>query len=278
MTDSEYDPISYTALKVLQQRARNCTIPMCREMADAAGIPWQSAWPRKLLRQLTGGKAGSGAYLQLRHDAMTEALREYPGNAILELAAGFGTRGVSEARTREAYVETDLQNLLLRKAKVVDRLRGGTPAPNHHLRPVNVMDPGEMRGIGDFLNGLHLTRPLVIIHEGLLMYFSRQEQETIRDNIARLMKGHAPGAVWLTPDFSERNIDQTFLLKLLQMKLRGHVKRQLNYFTDNDAVRQFLHAGGLDCTWLPNVTNPADSATHAYAEYFRIHRITLPSG
>ena len=36
----EFDPISYTALKVLQQRARDCTIPMCRELADAAGIPW----------------------------------------------------------------------------------------------------------------------------------------------------------------------------------------------------------------------------------------------
>jgi O-methyltransferase involved in polyketide biosynthesis len=274
MADLEHDPISYTALKVLQQRARTCTIPMCREMAEAAGIPWKSAWPRTYLRKVVGGKAQSGAYLQLRHDAMTHALKDYPGNAVLELAAGFGTRGVLEAPNREAYIETDLLNLLRRKEKVVAKLRGGTSVPNHHFHPANVTDQGEMQRISMFVNGLNLRKPIVIIHEGLLMYFNQREQEIVRDNIAALMMSHAAGAIWLTPDFSERNIDQTFLQKLMSLKLRGHVKRQLNYFTENDAVVRFLEAGNLDCEWLANSTNPADSSTHAYAEYFRIHKIT----
>jgi len=134
-----------------------------------------------------------------------------------------------------------------------------------------------MESIGNFVNGLNLQKPIVIIHEGLLMYFDQKEQELVRDNIARLMRSHKPGAIWLTPDFSERNIDQTFLQKLMSLKLRGHVRRQLNYFTDNDAVARFLHAGGLDCEWLPNSADPANSGIRAYAEYFRIHRITLQS-
>ena len=125
MSDQNHDPISYTALKVLQQRARTCTIPMCREMAEAAGIPWQSSWPRKALRSIIGGKAQSGLYLQLRYDAMSKALEEYQGCAILELAAGLGTRGVLESPSREAYIETDLENLLRRKESVVGRLRQG---------------------------------------------------------------------------------------------------------------------------------------------------------
>jgi Leucine carboxyl methyltransferase len=275
MTDTEHDPISYTALKVLQQRARHCTIPMCKEMTEAAGIPWKSAWPRKFLRKVVGGKAQSGEYLQLRHDAMTHALKEYAGHAVLELAAGFGTRGVHEASTREMYIETDLQNLLRRKESVVAKLRGGKLIPNHHFHPANVTDPGDMTNIGRFVNGLNLKKPLVIIHEGLLMYFDQREQEIIRDNIARLMVSLQSGAIWLTPDFSERNIDQSFLQKLMSLKLRGHVKRELNYYTDNDAVVRFLKAGALRCEWLPNHTNPADARTHAYAEYFRIHKITL---
>jgi O-methyltransferase involved in polyketide biosynthesis len=277
MADPDHDPISYTALKVLQQRARTCTIPMCQEMAEAAGISWQSTWTRKLLRKIVGGKAQSGAYLQLRYDAMTHALKSYPDYAVLELAAGFGTRGVLEAANREAYIETDLLNLLRRKEKVVAKLRGGTSVPNHDFHPVNVTDHGEMESIGNFVNGLNLQKPIVIVHEGLLMYFNQQEQEIVRDNIARLMRSHKPGAIWLTPDFSERNIDQTFLQKLMSLKLRGHVRRQLNYFTDNDAVVHFLRAGGLDCEWLPNSVDPANSSTRAYAEYFRIHRITLQS-
>jgi O-methyltransferase involved in polyketide biosynthesis len=275
MADSDHDPISYTALKVLQQRARTCTIPMCREMAEAAGIPWQSSWPRKLLRKMVGGKAQSGAYLQVRYDAMTHALKSYPGFAVLELAAGFGTRGVLEASHREAYIETDLLNLLRRKEKVVAKLHSGTTVSNHYFHPVNVTDQGEMAGIGNFVNGLNLQKPIVIIHEGLLMYFNHHEQEIVRDNIASLMRSHKAGAIWLTPDFSERNIDQTFLQKLMSLKLRGHVRRQLNYFSNNDAVERFLHAGGLDCEWLPNYVDPANSSTRAYAEYFRIHRITL---
>jgi Leucine carboxyl methyltransferase len=274
MADLDHDPISYTALKVLQQRARTCTIPMCREMAEAAGIPWQSTWPRKVLRKIVGGKAQSGAYLQLRYDAMTHALKSYPDYAVLELAAGFGTRGVLEASKREAYIETDLQNLLRRKEKVVAKL-SGTTAANHYFHPVNVTDRGEMESIGSFVSGLNLQKPIVIIHEGLLMYFNEQEQEIVRDNIARLMRSHKPGALWLTPDFSERNIDQTFLQKLMSLKLRGHVGRQLNYFTDNDAVVRFLLAGGLDCEWLPNSVDPANSSSRAYAEYFRIHRISV---
>jgi hypothetical protein len=275
MADLEHDPISYTALKVLQQRARHCTIPMCREMTEAAGIPWKSTWPRELLRKVVGGKAQSGLYLQLRHDAMTHALKECPGYAVLELAAGFGTRGVLEAPNREAYIETDLQNLLRRKEKVVTKLRSGNSIPNHYFHPANVTDHGEMANIGNFVKSLNLKRPIVIIHEGLLMYFDQREQEIVRDNIARLMMSHQPGAIWLTPDFSERNIDQSFLQKLMSLKLRGHVKRELNYFTDNDAVVRFLNAGALECEWLPNSVDPADVSTHAYAEYFRIHKITL---
>jgi O-methyltransferase involved in polyketide biosynthesis len=275
MADPNHDPISYTALKVLQQRARTCTIPMCREMAEAAGIPWKSAWPRRLLRKVVGGKAQTGAYLQVRHDAMTQALREYPENAVLELAAGFGTRGVLEASNREAYIETDLLNLLRRKESVIAKLRSGASVPNHYFQPVNVTNQDEMASVGKFVNSLNLKRPIVIIHEGLLMYFNQREQQIVRDNIGNLMRTHRSGAIWLTPDFSERNIDQTFLQKLMSLKLRGHVKRQFNYFNNNDAVVRFLEGGDLKCEWLPNSVDAANFAAHAYAEYFRIHKITL---
>src|SRR4051812_47090790 len=136
MADPDHDAISYTALKVLQQRARNCSIPMCREMADAAGIPWRSGWPRRAVRSLIGGKTQSGLYLQLRYDAMSRALREHAGWPVLEFAAGFTTRGVLESPAREAYIETDLRGLLERKEKVVRTLREGQPQSNHYFQPI----------------------------------------------------------------------------------------------------------------------------------------------
>jgi O-methyltransferase involved in polyketide biosynthesis len=269
MADLDHDPISYTALKVLQQRARNSTIPMCREMAEAAGVPWRSGRLRTALRNLVGGKSGSASYLQLRHDALSRALEAHRGCAVLELAAGFGTRGVLESEQREAYIETDLRNLVARKEQAVRVLRNGAPLTNHYFRALNVTEPSELGGITAFVGSLRLSMPLVILHEGLLMYFSAQEQAAVRDGIGALMKSHRPGAVWLTTDFSERDLDHGPMQHLMSLKLRGRVKRSLNYFADNAAVERFLNAGGLRCEWLPS----ADQG--AYAEYFRAHRITL---
>jgi O-methyltransferase involved in polyketide biosynthesis len=272
MADVLHDPISYTALKVLQQRARDCAIPMCREMAAAAGIDWRSTWPRRLVRKLVGGKVHSGLYLQLRFDAMSTALDEYPGCAVLELGAGFGTRGVVESSKREAYIETDLANLQSRKEQVVKKLLGDAACKNHYFRPLNVTRVDDMGRIETFVNSLKLSKPLVVIHEGLLMYLDKQEQMVVRDGIARLMANHKPGAVWLTSDFSERDLDQTPFQRLMSAKLRSRVGRRLNYFVDNDAVVRFLNEGGLRCEHL-NTLPLLDAKTRAYAENFRIHRI-----
>ena len=275
MVDLSHDPISYTAIKVLQQRARNCSIPLCREMADAAGIPWQSSWPRRMVRKLVGGKFNSGLYLQLRYDAMSRALQAYGGCAVLELAGGLGTRGVLESPQREAYIETDLANLIAVKSEVVRKLLRENLRANHYFRAVNVTRADDMRSIGEFVRSLRLTRPLLIIHEGLLMYFSAEEQRALRDSIAQLMAKHEPGGVWLTSDFSERDLDSTPLQKLMSLRLSSQVKRRLSYFPDNEAVLRFLAEGGLKGELLVDPLPHLDRGTQNYAEKFRIHRITL---
>lgn len=275
VADPDHDAISYTALKVLQQRARHCEIPMCVAMAEAAGIPWRTGRLASALKKLVGGKTQSGLYLQLRHDALSRALDDYPGCAVVELAAGFGTRGVVEHRQREAYIETDLGALLARKQQVVRKLGGGRIAPNHHFLPVNATSRGDADRLGEFVSGLGLTRPIAILHEGLLMYFSDEEQASVRDNIRALMARHKPGAVWLTPDFSERDIDRTLVQRLMSLRLGRRVGRRLNYFADEASVASFLRAGGLQGERLPNIVEPSDPARHEYAEFFRVHRITM---
>jgi len=206
---------------------------------------------------------------------MSKALEDYPGCAVLELAAGLGTRGVLESPSREAYIETDLESLLSVKQKVVDKLVGEGARANHYFRPVNVTKVDDMNRIEKFLGELKLSRPIAIIHEGLLMYFNEQEQRTVRDSIARLIANHKPGGVWLTSDFSERDLDKTSLQKLMSTRLSNQVGRKLNYFADNDSVVQFLSEGDLRCEWIPNNLPQLNATARAYAENFRIHRITV---
>src|SRR6266850_1964046 len=137
MAEIDHDAISYTALKVLEHRARDCTIPLAREMARAAGVQWRSPWAKRFLRKLVGGKVHSGLYLQLRYDALSRALAMYRGCAVLELAAGYGTRGIAESAQREAYIETDLGNLVARKERV-----GRSLAHHRFLRARHRQEPG----------------------------------------------------------------------------------------------------------------------------------------
>ena len=160
--------------------------------------------------------------------------------------------------------------------KILIRYLLGDPLPAKlHFRPVNATRPEDMDNIQTYLLGLQLTRPLVIIHEGLLMYFTAQEQAFLRDRIAALLSSLPHGGVWLTPDFSERNTDQTWLQRLLSRQLGGKIGRTMNYFSDNAQVNDFLARGGLVAEWLPNLVPVTQGARHAAAEGFRVHRITL---
>ena len=273
-TDHPHDPISFTALKVLQQRARFSSIEGCRDMARAAGIRWHTPWYRAVLRRIAGGKTASADYLQLRHDALSAALLDYPGCAVLEFAAGFGTRGVSEHARREAYVETDLAAIQRHKVAAVTRLLG-TPLPARlQFRAVNVTQAGDMAAIGDFVTTLPLTRPLVLVHEGLLMYLDAGEQALVRDQMAALLARLPAGSAWLTSDFSERNTDQTLVQRLLSRRLGGRIGRGMTYFRDNRQVDDFLAVAGLQAEWLANPVAATEPGRHALAEGFRVHRIT----
>jgi O-methyltransferase involved in polyketide biosynthesis len=241
-------------------------------MAHAAGVSWETGQIRAAVRRLAGGKFGSGLYLQLRYDALSEALEAYAGCPVLELGAGFSTRGLVEAPLREAYLETDLGKVLMRKQSAVEKLGGR--ATNHYFEPLNVTSDEDVDRVCRLLDALRLTKPLVIVHEGLFMYLSPHEQVVVRDNLCRLMARPKAGSVWLTSDFSERDLDRGLLQRFMSRRLSNQVRRRLNYFESEEAVERFLAEAGLRADWLPNVT-PVDAPEHAYAEYFRIHRITI---
>jgi hypothetical protein len=73
-----YEPISYTARKILQKRARHTNIPYAREMAEAVGVEWRVSRAREWARHLVWGRVRSGLFLQFRHDAISSALQAYP--------------------------------------------------------------------------------------------------------------------------------------------------------------------------------------------------------
>lgn len=278
MVATRYDPISYTARKVLEKRARETTIPYAREMADALGLPWRVSRTRAWAQRMVWGPVRSGFYLQLRHDAISRALEAYPGSPVFEIGAGFGTRGLSEAQAREAYVESDLPAVIARKSALVATIRSGGTSSNHHFMAVNACSAPEMEAAAAFLASLKLSRRLLIVNEGTLMYLDREEQRAFRDHVRALLVRCSPEGAWITTDFSERDHEDSLLQRWMTRRLARTVERRFNRFASDQAVKDFLAEGLLRGEKLASVAAPEDDAeVRKVAESFRAWTTTLAS-
>lgn len=273
---TEFDPISYTAIKILQKRALHTSIPYAAEMADALGVEWRVSGARRRLRRALWGDARAGRYLQFRYDAISSALEAFPDSAVLEIAAGFSTRGLAESPRREAYVETDLPRLIARKPGLIRAIRGSAPADNHLFASLNACSASDMAAAGERIASLGLRKPAVVVHEGILMYLSDAEQAQVRDNIRSFLERHSPTGAWITTDFSERDLDRTPWQRLMTRLLTRRVQRSFNRFPDDGSVREFLARAGLSAEPLPSPwAQDSDGDVRAVAEAFRAWRITL---
>jgi O-methyltransferase involved in polyketide biosynthesis len=191
-----YEPISYTARKILQKRARHTNIPYAREMAEAVGVEWRVSRAREWARHLVWGRVRSGLFLQFRHDAISSALQAYPRSPVLELGAGFGTRGLAEAEEREAYIESDLPSVIARSHGWSPRFgRVGPDQPLLHER--QRMQRGRHAKAAAFILELEPRSPRDR-ERGILVYLSRDEQRAFRDNVRRILARCSPGGAWIT--------------------------------------------------------------------------------
>jgi hypothetical protein len=255
-THTDFAPVSYTAEKILQKRAFYTSIPRAKEMAEALGVHWRVSPVRALLRRLVWGDVRAGRYIQFRYEALSQALTAHDGQGVVEIAAGYSTRGLDERDRREIYVETDLQDLIAQKPGLVRRIAGEPPA-NHHFRAVDVCNAADMDGLAELLDAQGLQRPLAIVHEGLLRRCS-------------------PQGVWITTDFSERDEVDSFFQRLLTRRLVQRTQRRFHRFADDADVHTFLLAGGLVGEKLPNGrAGDPDAAVRASAENLRAWRIRL---
>jgi O-methyltransferase involved in polyketide biosynthesis len=271
-----YEPISYTARKILQKRARHTNIPYAREMAEAAGVPWRVSRPREWARHLVWGRVRSGLFLQFRHDAISAALKAYPRSPVLELGAGFGTRGLAEAEEREAYIESDLPGVIAQKPRLVAAVRSGGPRPNHYFMAVNACSRDDMQGAAAFILDLKLRGPLAIVNEGILVYLSRDEQRAFRDNVRGILARCSPGGAWITPDFSERDRDGGPLQTWMTRRLTRRVGRPFNRFKSDEEVRDFLAEGGMRGEKLASpMRHDGDPEVREVAESFSAWSIKL---
>lgn len=137
--------------------------------------------------------------IEARYKLINKLLKESKINQILELAAGYSTRGIdlAEHDDRISYVEIDLPQVALKKKGV---LRSFTNIPrNLHILSGNALSSVDIDKSGQFFDA---NSPVVIINEGLLRYLDFEEKKKVAVNIHALLSKH--GGIWITCDVTSK--------------------------------------------------------------------------
>lgn len=140
--------------------------------------------------------------IEARYKLVSQLLREHSVQQVLEIASGLSPRGLEVTNDSSIeYVEVDLPQMMSQKRQIVGALGSKS---NLHLEVGDALDLDSLRGAAAVFDQ---TKPLGIIHEGLLRYFSFDEKEIVARNIHSLLEQFT--GIWITPDITLRTVLKT---------------------------------------------------------------------
>lgn len=259
---NNYKKISSTAVMVAYFRAKYTDMPFAKEIYEktkqlslilkiiAPTLTWLANFFPGTLERLSSFE---GRYL-----AINEAIKKLGNNfAIIEVASGLSSRGLEWINKNFLYIETDLPEILEKKESIFNNIvkdENIKTNQNHIFLPLNVIDYGKWEEIGKkYFADKNIK--IAIIHEGLISYFSKDEQVIFRDNIAKFLQTYSPNGAWITSDFAlPRKMSESWIIKLGKKIIERDTKRKLNHFRNHQEVVDFLKYGNLEADVLDNTT------------------------
>jgi O-methyltransferase involved in polyketide biosynthesis len=186
--------------------------------------------------------------IELRYQALDEALRVQKIVDVVELASGISPRGlIWTSQNLGTFVDTDLPEIHNeKKAMVMDMLSG---EERHNLKWAEVDATSNI--YFSQLSANYGIREVAFIHEGLLPYLDHGEKWRVGKNIADVLR--KSGGCWITPDIFYKEDHQVFAkLDETTQKVIGAIsgltQRNLsrNAFTDKAEAMIFFKSLGFE--------------------------------
>ncbi len=154
---------------------------------------------------------GSSKYLvsrlETRHILVDELLANTQHPQVLEVAAGYDTRGLSWALAHPGrYVEFDREDVTAMKQSIIETI-SPRDVPNLRFVEGNAINKDDLcRAVEQ----VHPHHPMAVITEGLMMYLSPDERAQLTSHIRTLLLQR--GGTWITPDVVLRAmLEDTFV-------------------------------------------------------------------
>ena len=142
---------------------------------------------------------------EARHKLIDKLIFQAGSDQILELAAGFSSRGLTMSKNNNFdYIEVDLPSVIAEKKQIIKEIaaENNFKIPNHlYFEAANVLD---FKKLKKATTNFEKTQPLTIINEGLLRYLTFAEKAKVAKNIHKLLEEY--GGTWITSDVSLRKI------------------------------------------------------------------------
>lgn len=139
--------------------------------------------------------------IEARYKLTNKLLENINTTQVLELAAGYSSRGLIYSKKGCNYVEMDLENVSKNKINLVNDI-AGIP-DNLHIVVGNALNGEDYKKCEKYFSK---DKEIAVINEGLLRYLTFEEKECVAKNVYSLLKKY--GGIWITCDvmLHQRNL------------------------------------------------------------------------
>ncbi|MDF2478004.1 MAG: hypothetical protein K0S24_3487 [Sphingobacterium sp.] len=223
--------VTDTARELITFKAETTTIPYANEIAKYFSIDS----PQEL--KLDFGFWASVLHFEMRYLSLDFFLEKNVSPVVLELSAGYSLRGLDYANKNpeKSYFDTDLMPVVNAKIEMLKYLDIAIPS-NLKFQELDVLKLDK---------NLIRDQELLIINEGLLMYFNREKQSQILKNIHSVLQKN--GGTWVTADIYLKH--ETSAVGSDKDKKWGRFFKSNNvsgnYFDSFEEAEQFFYDNGF---------------------------------
>lgn len=249
ITIRNFDTISPSAKSLLLMKGHT-NIPYARQTAELL------LYPEKYIPDFDNKDFMFWArtlHFENRYWSIDDLLTDIDIKNILELSSGFSFRGLDASKAEGIhYIDTDLPTVIDRKKDFVHSLMHESINASSMLEllPLNALDKEKFKGVVNrFPAG-----EIVIVNEGLLIYLSDEEKETLSKIIHGILCER--GGYWITSDVYIKNqFERQTELKVDKdtAEFREQHKVEENKFSNFDEAKDFFNRMGFDVDKEANV-------------------------
>lgn len=175
--------------------------------------------------------------IEARYKLTNKILDDLNIEQVIEIAAGYSSRGIIYAEKGYEYVEMDLEEIAKNKVKL---LKDIASIPNNlHITSGNALNYADFEKCDGFLDK---NKEVAIINEGLLRYLTFEEKEIVAKNIYNVLKEQ--NGVWITCDVTPKKFIEKqnvclpdFNKNLNQVTSRNNLQDRFN---DIEHIKSFM--------------------------------------